>query len=69
MTYRPLIDQSACLAHGDCEELAPDVFQVEEDLATVIGTAPLEQLLVVAEGCPAAAITVLDEDTGEQVYP
>ena len=68
MTYLPVIDESACLAHGDCEELAPDVFHVE-DLATVIGTAPKEQLLAIAEACPASAISVIDAETGEQIYP
>ena len=38
-TYIPVIDESACLAHSDCEVLAPDVFHVE-DVASVIGTAP-----------------------------
>ncbi len=68
MTFSPVIDQSACLAHGDCEELAPDVFRVE-DVATVIGTAPSEQLVAIAQTCPASAISVIDEQSGEQIYP
>lgn len=68
MAQIPVIDDGACLAHGDCEDLAPDVFRVEE-IATVIGTAPVDQLISVAEGCPAGAISVIDTDTGEQVYP
>jgi len=35
----------------------------------VIGTAPSEQLIAVAESCPASAISVIDEETGEQLYP
>jgi ferredoxin len=68
MTYLPVIDESACLAHGDCAELAPDVFSVD-DVASVIGTAPLEQLLSIAEACPASAISVIERESGEQVYP
>jgi len=68
MAYVPVIDESACLAHGDCAELAPDVFVVD-DVATVIGTAPLEQLISVAESCPASAISVIDTESGETVYP
>jgi len=68
MTYLPVIDESACLAHGDCEELACDVFRVE-DVATVIGTAPMEQLISIAEACPASAISVIDAETGKQIYP
>ncbi len=67
-TYIPVIDESACLAHSDCEVLAPDVFHVE-DVASVIGTAPLEQLVSIAEACPASAISVIDQETGEQAYP
>jgi ferredoxin len=68
MPYLPVIDESACLAHGDCAELAPEVFRVE-DVAIVIGTAPPEQLVSVAESCPAGAIGVIEETTGERIYP
>ncbi len=64
----PVIDESACLAHGDCERLLPDVFRVD-DVATVIGTASVEQLARVAQACPASAISVIDEESGEQLYP
>lgn len=63
-----MIDESACLAHGDCAELAPDVFRLD-DVATVIGAGPVELLIEVAQSCPAAAITVIDEQTGDQAYP
>lgn len=68
MSYMPVIDEAACLAHGDCAELAPDVFRVEET-AVVIGDAPDERLVAVAAACPAAAISVVDTVTGEQLYP
>jgi ferredoxin len=68
MSYIAVIDESSCLAHGDCAELAPDVF-VLEDVARVIGTGPHELLLATAEACPATAISVTDEQTGEAVYP
>ena len=68
MSHIALIDESACLAHGECAELAPDVFRVD-DVASVIGSAEAAELIRVAEACPAAAISVVDEQTGEQVYP
>ena len=68
MTCIPVIEESSCLAHGDCETLAPDVFRVD-DIAVVIGEAPLEQLIAVAQGCPSAAISVIDTQSGEQLYP
>jgi len=68
MSYRAVIDESSCLAHGDCAEMAPDVF-VLEDVARVIGSGPPELMIEIAEACPATAITVIDAETGEAVYP
>lgn len=53
------------MAQGDCEELLPEVFVLEGDVSTVIGTAPLERLRAAAEACPTGAITVIDEEAGE----
>ena len=35
----------------------------------VVGDGPRELLLEAAEACPAGAISVVDADTGEQIYP
>jgi ferredoxin len=70
MSYIPVIDESACIAHAECEEVLPSVFRVGDgDVATVMSTAPLEQLTAVAKNCPTTAISVIDEESGEQVYP
>jgi ferredoxin len=68
MTYVPSIDQGSCIAEGDCVELLPDVFQVD-DFAEVIGTGPDELILGAAKNCPVEAITVVDSETGLQVFP
>ena len=68
MSYVPTIDQSSCIAEGDCAELLPDVFQIE-DFAAVIGTGPDDLILSAAKNCPVEAITVVDSQTGEQVFP
>jgi ferredoxin len=68
MTYVPHIDDSACAGHGDCAEIAPDVFRID-DVAVVIGTGPDSLILEAAEACPSVAITVIDDETGETVYP
>ena len=68
MSYVPHVDAGECAAHGDCAVAAPDVFRVDE-VAEVIGTGTPESVLAAAEACPAAAITVIDSETGEQVYP
>lgn len=68
MTYLVEIDDDACAAHGDCVEVAPAVFELD-DVARVIGTGPDELLLTAAESCPSTAIRIIEPDTLEQVYP
>ena len=68
MRYLPQVDENSCAAHGDCVEIAPTVFALT-DIARVIGNGPDDLILEAAEACPSAAITVLEGDTGEQIYP
>jgi ferredoxin len=68
MSYLPTIDESSCIAQGDCAELVPEVFRVD-DVARVIGNGPDDLILTAARGCPVEAITIVDSVTGEQVYP
>lgn len=68
MTLTVMIDAAACAAHGDCVEVAPDVFALD-DVATVIGTGPDDLLLAAAEACPSAAIVLRDAQTGDHIYP
>jgi ferredoxin len=62
------IDKDACLAYGDCAELAPEAFEVD-DVAHLVGSAPLQKLVDAARACPMEAITLIDAETGEQVAP
>jgi ferredoxin len=68
MSYTAEIDEGACAAHGDCADIAPDVFAVD-DIARVIGTSTEEVLIEAAEACPSAAIRIIDQRTREQIYP
>jgi ferredoxin len=68
MTFAVNIDEAACAAHGDCVEVAPEVFALD-DVATVIGTGPDDLLLAAAEACPSAAIVLRDAQTGDHIYP
>jgi ferredoxin len=68
MTYIPVVDPNECSAHGDCVEIAPDVFRLD-DTAVVIGSGPDDLILEAAEACPAVAISVVDDGTGETVFP
>jgi ferredoxin len=68
MSYIPVVDPDECSAHGDCVEIAPDVFRLDET-AVVIGTGPNDLVLEAAEACPAVAISVVDDTTGETIFP
>ncbi len=68
MTYLVEIDEDACASHGDCVDLAPEVFELD-DVARVIGTGPDELLLAAAEACPSTAIRVIDPATHEPLFP
>jgi ferredoxin len=69
MTYIPAVDPNECSAHGDCVEIAPEIFRLDDDFAVVIGNGPVEKILEAAEACPAVAISVVDDATGETVFP
>jgi ferredoxin len=49
-------------------DIAPGVFELN-DIAHVIGPGPPDLVRRAAEECPSVAITVIDEDSGKQVYP
>ena len=68
MSYLVQIDEGACAAHGDCVDIAPEVFALD-DVARVIGAGPDELMLEAAESCPSTAIQILNRDTRELVYP
>lgn len=69
MTLLPTVDTYACALHGDCADVAPDVFNIDGDVAEVVGTGPDETILKAARACPSTAISVIDQATGQQVYP
>ena len=68
MTLVPVIDDNACSAHGDCEDIAPEIFRLD-DVAVVIGGGPDELMLAAAEACPSSAIRIVEQETQQQVYP
>ena len=68
MKLKVHIDRDACLAYGDCAELAPQAFEVD-DTAHLVGSAPLRQMVEAARACPTEAIRLVDAETGEQISP
>lgn len=66
------VNKAKCIASGDCVETAPAVFQLDTDgKSEVINSAgaPDGTIVAAARSCPVKAITVINEDTGEQIFP
>ena len=40
-----------------------------DDVAHLVGSAPLRKLVAAARACPSDAITLIDAETGEQLAP
>ena len=66
------VNKTRCIASGDCVEMAPGVFQLDSDeKSEVYNPAGAADAVIVAaaRACPARAITVVNEETGEQLFP
>lgn len=70
--YSILIDTNACIACGLCAELAPKIFTSDAQMKSVVLENPeidLDTLMNAAQSCPTGAITVIDTETGEKLWP
>jgi ferredoxin len=66
------VNKSRCIASGDCVEIAPGVFQLDSDEKSEVynqSGAPDEVILAAARACPSKAITIVNADTSEQLFP
>ncbi len=66
------VNKAKCIASGDCIETAPAVFQFGEggksEVVNSLGASD-GVILAAARACPVKAIEVVDENTGEQLFP
>lgn len=70
--YRIAVDQNKCIAAASCVAVAPDTFELnDEDKAQIKpnSSETEETKLLAAQSCPVGAITVIDQKTGEQIWP
>lgn len=66
MSVRVTVDENRCVGSGDCANVAPQAFEVDEDagLARVLpGAAQADRPLLerAAHSCPTVAIALTDE--------
>jgi len=66
------IDHGRCVGNAMCVATEPDVFAHNENRqseAVNPEAGSPGRILLAAESCPTAAITVEDADTGERLFP
>ena len=70
--YHILIDREICLGDKLCLDKAPDVFDLDEEDKPIVKDANTqwpENLEWLAKNCPVDALTIVDAETGEKVWP
>jgi ferredoxin len=64
--------ESTCISSGYCRNTLPDVFVEGPNRRSVVTHNPVEEspkLQEAMEGCPVEAISAVDAETGEVVFP
>lgn len=64
------VDREQCMGVGSCVAVAPEAFKLDEEFKAVVinSGADRAKLIEAAESCPYQAI-IIEEDTGEKVFP
>ena len=65
-------DHDICVGNAMCITIATKAFKLNDERQAVSADPDgdtEELILEAAENCPVAAITVVDADTGEQLFP
>ena len=66
------VDHNLCVGNSMCETLAPKVFVLNDNRQSEAVNPDgdtEENILEAAENCPVSAITVVDAETGEKLFP
>ena len=66
------VDHDVCVGNAMCTHIGPKSFALNDDRQSEVINPegePREVVLEAAEACPVSAITVVDAETGEQLFP
>ena len=66
------VDHDVCVGNAMCPHIAPKVFALNDDRQSQVidpDGDTSDVILEAAEACPVSAITVIDAETGEQMFP
>ena len=72
MALKIEVDRNKCVGARACVEVASEVFEIDDEDKSVVKNkdgADRDTILDAAESCPTMAISVWDEETGEQLAP
>ena len=69
---RVSVDLDICVGNAMCETFAPKVFVLNDDRQSTVADPngdTFENIMEAAQDCPVSAITVIDDETGETLFP
>ena len=71
-TWKIIVDRRVCASTGLCAAAAPAQFELDQSgqshaKAEIFPAS--QELMDIAESCPVEAITVINTDTGEPLFP
>ena len=69
---RATVNPDLCVGNGMCVIVAPGVFQLNEARKSAVMQQEADggqPVLEAAGACPVGAISVVDAETGEQLFP
>jgi len=69
---RVSVDLDICVGNAMCETYAPKVFVLNDDRQSTVADPnadTFENIMEAAQDCPVSAITVVDDETGESLFP
>jgi len=72
MRLKITVDRDLCIGAGKCVEAAPKVFRLDDKRKAVVADPKgndEDAIQEAAESCPTQAITLIDEETGNQILP
>ena len=70
--YKLKVVRDLCIGAASCLAMAPETYVLDDENKAVIqenSTDSDENVLLSAQSCPTSAIVVIDNETGEQVWP